>query len=153
MTWVIILILLGLLLLLVEILLLPGINVAGVAGLILMAVGVYFAYDRLGTASGHIALAIAAVLSVVMLVFVLRAGTWKRVTLNESIDSKAGVDYNQLVKVGDEGKTISRLAPMGKAVINNQTVEVAAQGELIDPHVAIVVVKVEENKIIVKLKQ
>ena len=152
MAWVIVLIILGILLLLVEILLIPGVNVAGIAGFILMIIGVYLAYDRLGNMQGTIALIVAAVASVTMLVFALRANTWKRVTLNESIDSQAGVDYNNLVKKGDEGTTISRLAPMGKALINNQVVEVSAIGELIDQQKDIVVVKVEENRIIVKLK-
>lgn len=152
MAWVIVLIILGILLLLVEILLIPGVNVAGIAGFILMIIGVYLAYDRLGNMQGTIALIVAAVASVTMLVFALRANTWKRVTLNESIDSQAGVDYNNLVKKGDEGTTISRLAPMGKALINNQVVEVSAIGELIDQQKDIVVVKVEGNRIIVKLK-
>lgn len=153
MTWVVVLIFLGIVLLLVEILLIPGVNVAGIVGFILMAVGVYLAYTQLGTTSGHVALAIAAVSSIVMLVFALRANTWKRVTLNESIDSKAGVDYRQIIKTGDHGITLSRLAPMGKATINDQTVEVTAIGELIDQQQEVVVVKVEENKIIVKLNQ
>lgn len=152
MTWVIVLVLLGILLLLVEILLLPGIHLAGVIGLILMVLGVFLAYNQLGVMQGTIALIVAAVVSVFMLILALRSKTWKRVTLHESVDSQAVIDYTTVVKPGDEGRTISRLAPMGKALINSVEVEVTAVGELIDQQQNIVVVKVEENRIIVKLK-
>ena len=48
--------------------------------------------------------------------------------------------------------TISRLAPSGKAIFNGETVEVASEHGLIDENREVVVVKVEGNKIFVKLK-
>lgn len=149
MTFVIILIALGILMLLVEILLLPGVNVAGIIGLLFMAAGVYVGYQQ-GPIQGHVALLFGSVASVVMAVYVLRPRTWRRVELREHIDSQAGPNMGKRVQVGDTGTTLSRLAPMGKATIGGQTVEVSSIGQLIDPQQPIVVVKVEENRIIVK---
>ena len=149
MTFVIILIALGILMLLVEILLLPGVTVAGIIGLLFMAAGVYVGYQQ-GPIQGHVALLFGSVASVVMAVYVLRPRTWRRVALREHIDSQAGPNMGKRVQVGDTGTTLSRLAPMGKANIGGQTVEVSSIGQLIDPQQPIVVVKVEENRIIVK---
>lgn len=94
-----------------------------------------------------------AVASVVTIPLPLRAKTWRWAALSTNIDSKATEEYDQIVKPGDVGVTISRLAPMGKAVINDNIVEVTALGELIDQQSTIEVIKVEGNKITVKLKK
>ena len=72
--------------------------------------------------------------------------------LEAAIDSKVNVpDRN--IAVGMEGKTISRLAPGGKAIFKTGTEEVFSQQEFIDENQRIVVIKIEGSKIIVKLKQ
>jgi len=57
------------------------------------------------------------------------------------------------VEVGQTGMTSSRLAPMGKALINNQYYEVHSTGAFIDQNEEIIVVKVEGLSIFVKLKK
>ena len=57
------------------------------------------------------------------------------------------------VSVGDEGKTLTRLAPMGQALIGEDSVEVKALEGMIDPDMDIVVVMIDDNKIYVKLKE
>lgn len=152
MTLIIILIVVGLFLLVAEFLIIPGVTVAGIGGFILIILGIYSAYSQHGTVTGHITLLCTAVASIATIALSLRAKTWRWVMLKNSIDSKATDDYDQVVKLGDEGVTISRLAPMGKAKINNIVVEVTALGELIDPQSTIEVVRVEGSKITVKLK-
>ncbi|MCB9001703.1 MAG: NfeD family protein [Bacteroidales bacterium] len=152
MTWIIFLIIIGLLLLIVEFLLIPGITIAGIAGFGFIGFGIFKAYADHGTMAGHLTLIFTAIASVITIALSLRAKTWRRVTLNNKIDSKAVENYEDKIKVGDTGVSISRLAPMGKANINNEMVEVTAYGQLIDQNTPIVVVRVEENKIIVKPK-
>ena len=67
------------------------------------------------------------------------------------MDGKANVLEEGAVKIGDSGKTISRLNPMGKAFINNLQVEVHAQDDFIDQDKDIIVIKVQHNKIFVSL--
>lgn len=153
MTLIIVLIVIGLILLVAEFLIIPGITIAGIAGFVLIIFGVYLGYSQFGSPTGHIILLSTAVASIATIALSLRAKTWRWATLNTSIDSKATEEYEQFVKPGDEGITVSRLAPMGKAVINDNIVEVTAMGELIDQQSTIEVVKVEGNKIIVKLKK
>ncbi|QKG80634.1 NfeD family protein [Tenuifilum thalassicum] len=153
MFWIITLILLGLFLLIVEFLLIPGVTVAGIGGMLVIVYAVYSAYVDHGTTTGHITLIFTAIASIITIAFSLRAKTWRRVSLDTNVDSKVIEDYDKEVKPGDEGLTISRLAPAGKASINGNVYEVWAQGELVDPKTPITVIKVDTNKIIVKPKQ
>lgn len=152
MTLIIVLILIGLALLVAEFLIIPGVTVAGIAGFVLIIFGVYLGYSQFGSTTGHIVLLSTAIASVATIVFSVRAKTWRWATLSTNIDSKAIEEYEHIIKPGDVGITVSRLAPMGKAVINDNIVEVTALGEMIDQQSTIEVVKVEGSKIIVKLK-
>lgn len=151
-TIIAVLLIVGFLFLLLEILVLPGTGIAGIIGFALIAIGIWQAYAILGTRIGTYVLIGSVVLSVVSLSVALKAGTWKRASLSSSINSRVNVVETDKVKVGDSGRTVSRLAPMGKALINDIYWEVRSNGALIDENSEIEVIKIETNKIIVKLK-
>ena len=95
---------------------------------------------------------IIILLSLVVWIFLFfRFKTWKPLMLEAEIDSKVNVPDKNIV-VGMEGKTISRLAPGGKAVFDSGTEEVFSHHDFIDENKQIVVTKIDGNKIIVKLK-
>jgi membrane-bound ClpP family serine protease len=154
MTWTIIavLIIVGFLFLLLEILVLPGTNIAGVLGFILIAIGVWQSFVVFGNLAGGITLAATVVLSIIALYYSLKSKTWQRAALNKEINSKVNLVDLEKIKVGDKGKTISRLAPMGKARINGEYYEVKTQGEFIDENVNIEIIKIDINKITVTKK-
>ena len=142
---IIILLILGVVLLALEIVALPG-GVAGFFGVLLMGVGVWQSYGRFGSQVGTIILICAIVLCLLMLILFMKAKTWQRFSLNEECDSKV----NQLepaVKIGTRGTTISRLAPTGKALIDGQPMEVHAVNKFIDPDHPIEVVAIEGYRI------
>jgi len=145
-------IIVGILLLLVEFLIIPGISVAGIAGFILLALGIYFAYNTHDAQTGHIVLGSTLALSVITAAFVFRSGTWKKMSLNTTVDGKVeNVDGKQ-VHPGDEGICISRLNPMGKVQINGQYFEAKSYGEFITEGSTVIVVKIAGNTLIVKTK-
>lgn len=148
---VITLIIVGLLLLFAEILIIPGVGVAGILGLLSLAGSCVYAFLEIGNTAGIIVTAVLSVLLVALTVYVLRAKTWKRVSLSTNIESKAVAEVT--VSVGDEGKTLTRLAPMGQALIGEDPVEVKALEGMINPDMDIVVVMIDDNKIYVKLKE
>lgn len=153
MTGVIVLILIGLFLFLVEFLLIPGITIAGLGGLAFIAGGVIWAYVGLGNTAGHITLASTLLVSIILVYFSLRSKTWKRFMLATNIDSSVETNVNEeLIKPGDLGTSISRIAPMGKARINNMIVEAKSTGEYINEKTEIEVIKIEGSKVIVKPK-
>jgi membrane-bound ClpP family serine protease len=155
MHWVLIsvFIILGLVFLALEILVIPGVGVAGIIGFILIAVGVWQSYAAHGVVAGHLVLGGTLVLTVLTLWLSLRGKTWRKLTLSTSIDSKVNVIDEEKVKAGDIGKTVSRLAPMGKAQINGEFYEVSTNGDFIDQQTEIEVLKIDHNKIIVKRKE
>jgi membrane-bound ClpP family serine protease len=152
MTWTIIAVLIavGFLFLLLEILVLPGTNIAGVIGFVLLAIGIWQAYAVYGGTAGTMTLLSTLLLSGVALYFALKSKTWTKAALHKNIDSKVNTVDPEKIKAGDKGQTVSRLAPMGKAVFGGDYYEVNALGQFIDPGTEIEVVKIENNKITVK---
>ena len=123
---VITLIIVGLVLILAEILLIPGIGVAGVLGLLAMGGSCYYSFYEFGNTVGAIVTAANSVLLIVTLVYVLRAKTWKRMSLETNIDSKAVEDESSYVSLGDKGVAVTRLAPMGTVRFGGHVAEVKA---------------------------
>ena len=151
-TSIILLILIGLILLLLEILFVPGM-VLGFIAAILMMVGVIFSFKDYGTTAGLIVLTATAVATAAAVYWAFQSSLWKKLQVQSSIDGKANDLKEGTINTGDEGKTISRLNPIGKALINNVQTEVqSSTGEFIDENKEITVAKVQQNKIFVKLK-
>lgn len=151
MSWTIIitLIAVGIVLVLLEIFLIPGF-ISGVIGMIAIIVGVYQAYKTYGSTSGHITLSIVIAFVVFLMILLFRSGTWRRVSLAYSINSKVNVIEENKVKKGDTGQVIARLQPAGKAEINGDTYEVHSLAGIIEVGTKIKVSKVEGYKIFVE---
>ncbi len=148
MGFIITLILVGLVLIFAEIMLIPGVGVAGILGLVSMGGSCFYAFSSFGNTVGGIVTTVNVVLLVAMTVYVLRAKTWKRMSLETNISSKAV--ENVTLAVGDRGKTVTRLAPMGSARFGNNIVEVKALEGMMDPETPVEVVLIEDNRIYVK---
>ena len=153
-TVIIILILLGILLFLIEFLLVPGITVAGIGGAILIIGGVILSYHYHGSAIGNYTLLGTALISFLTVFIVLKSGTWRKIMLQKDISGKVNVvdQTGTDVKVGDAGKTVTRLNPIGKVVINGNYFEAQSLNKYIDQKTDIEVIKVLSNKLVVKLK-
>lgn len=142
------LIVIGLVLIFTEILLIPGVGVAGILGVLSLGGSCYFAFYELEPVVGYIVTSVNVALLVGLTVFALRSKTWKKLALETNIDSKA-VDSENVLSVGDKGKTVTRLAPMGAMRFGNKVVEVKALEGIIDPGVEVEVVLIEDRKIYV----
>jgi membrane-bound ClpP family serine protease len=144
-TLLIIVLVLGIILLALEIVALPG-GIAGAFGIALIGFGVWQTYALFGNTTGTIVLLCAIALCTLMMVLFLRRRTWQRFSLNEEVTSRVN-EIESAVKAGSRGTTISRLAPTGKALIDGQTMEVHAVNKFIDPDRPIEVVAVEGYRI------
>lgn len=132
----------AILLALMEIFLFPGITVAGVGGALFAIGGIVFAYS-VSTWIGHLTLAISSIAFIAAFLWTLRSKSFSKVALHTDIDSRLTSCQELGIEPGDEGITLSRLAPIGKARIKGITVEAKSQGELIDENTPIKVIKVE----------
>ncbi len=146
---IIVLIVIGLALLVLEILVLPGL-IAGIIGGILILCGILWMYSEFGSQAGNITAAITIVAAVGAIYLSLKTKAWNRFGLQDSLQGKA-VEVDKLeISEGDEGIAVSALRPMGTVYIRNQRVEAQTNGEMLPQHSKVVVLKVLTNKIIVK---
>lgn len=149
---IILLVVFGFLLIMLEFFVVPGITIAGIGGILLMAGGVYLAYDVFGAPTGHYYLGAVLLISIILVSFAFRSDTWKRMMLKSEIKGKINTHDDEDFKAGDTGITISRLAPMGTVEVNNLTIEGQSDGPFLDQGIEIEVIKVQRNKLIVKPK-
>lgn len=151
MNWpiIIIILLVGLALVALEIVALPG-AICGICGGAMVVVGIWHTYANYGTLAGNITLIASLLTGLLMLVVLMKSGTWKRFSLNEESDSRVNQIDNATIKPGAKGKTISRLAPAGKALFGNEIVEVHSEEGFIDEGVDVEVIETEGYRIIVK---
>ena len=148
---IIILIILGILLFVIEFLLVPGVTVAGIVGLILTVFGVYKAFNDYGATAGVWVLIGTLLLSVFVIAMSLRARTWDRLMLKTNIQGTVDTDLTEeQIKVGDRGTTLTRLAPMGKVMVNELVREAKSVEGFVDEHEEIEVVSVQGTRINVK---
>ena len=146
---IILLILIGLSLVVLEIIVIPG-AVAGIIGILIIAFAIWESFAVYGSTSGYITLFSTLFVTAIVLYFTLKSKTWNKISLKSTIDSKVNLLKEDEVKVGDEGKSISRLAPSGKAKFNGEFYEVHTNSEFIDQDQEIVIIKIDHNRIIVK---
>lgn len=149
--FVILLILLGgLALVVLEFLAVPGTTIVGLSGLGLLIYGNYEIFQAYDDSWGYISILICSIICLGLLFYSLRAKTWKRFSLNASIDSKVNV-IDEKIKVGDKGVAITRLAPVGMAEFNGERMEVYTSTSYIEAKTALEVEAIEGNKVRVKI--
>jgi hypothetical protein len=136
-------------LLLLETFLLPGITVAGVAGVLFAAGGVVYAYS-LSPAAGHVTLSVSAVVFGGFFGWLLRSGSFQRVALRTNIDARLTSTRDLGLKAGDRGITLSRLAPVGKARFGELTVEAKAQENFIDEQMPVTILRIDGSSVTVE---
>lgn len=147
-------VLLGIIFLLAEIFLLPGITISGIAGFIFLVGGIAYAYMYIGTTAGNLTLIISALLIMGSFIYFIKSKSLRRISLNTNIDSKVDNSDLKKINIGDEGITQSRLNPIGKVFINDLTVEAKSiDGQMIDEDTVVVVNKVDWSNILVSRKE
>ena len=146
--FIISLLFIGIILLLIEIFVVPGIGISGILGVIALGGGCYLSFNC-GMHIGMIVTGSVIVLIIVLIVIALRKETWEKLALEAQIDASAGQDASKIA-VGDRGVTITRLAPMGSARIEGKTMEVKSYEGFVDPGVDVEVVMIEDNIIYVR---
>ncbi len=147
---IVLLVFTGILLLVLEFLVIPGVAVAGIGGVAFMVWAIIYAYKALGTSAGNITLFSTVFAFIAILFWVLRSKTWKKAELETGIDGMAHENETEGISVGDLGETISRLAPMGKVKVSGKVVEGKSLEGYINAHEKIEVIKVRNTNIIVK---
>ena len=158
MSWLpIFLIGLGILLLFIEIILLPGFGAAGVPGILLIALGVGLVW----LSSGWETALMYAGGVVIVTIPIAILGLWlaprtkfgKSFILEaaeKSADGFQAPSQNLVNLVGKTGQAITPLRPAGAALIDGQRVDVVTGGEFIETDAEVEVIVVEGNRVVVR---
>ena len=150
MFYIVLLVFFGLLFLVAELVLLPGVSIGAVLALVCYGSSVYLAFRDFGPVTGTVVVLIILALSFVATVLSLRSKTWQRFSLKQKIESSSMPLPDNEVKAGDRGVAVSRLAPMGKVEIGGRTYEAKSQGAYVDQQRDVEVVGFENFSVIVK---
>ncbi len=149
MEWITIalLILAGIVLVIIEILFIPGTTIVGLIGGAFLVFGIIMGYKTYGTQTGTFILIGTLILGGTVTVISFKSGVWNKFSLKGSIDSKVneGIDLSNLK--GMKGVTTSSLRPYGKAEIEGNLYEVKTLGNYLKTGTVIEVMRIE-NKII-----
>lgn len=146
---VVILLLVGIVFFLIELFLIPGISLAGIAGTLFLGAAVYLAYSGIGSSAGHLTLLGGLILLGVAIWIFFRSKTLDKMSLKTEIDGKNDPLENIVINIGDLGITSSRLAPMGKVKVNGHIVEAKTNDDFIDEKVEVIVLEVMKTNILV----
>ncbi|MBQ6754832.1 MAG: NfeD family protein [Bacteroidales bacterium] len=144
--FIILLLVCGMALIVLELVAIPGTTIAGLAGVGLSIWGIYRVFVEYGSFWGGVIILFDVLTCIILVIWSLKTKVWKRFAQKEEISSKVN-EIKTVVNVGDRGKTITRLAPMGTALINNERMEVYTSTSFLDPETEIVVEEVSGSKI------
>jgi len=138
----------GLLFLVLEVFVFPGVGVSGIVGILALGAGVFIAF-KINTFTGMTTLSGTLISSSILVWLSMKYNAFSKMFLSKSIDNKIEVNHLADLKQGDTGKTISRLAPMGKARFGNMYSEVTSWDGFIDEDTDVSIVKINDNTIFV----
>jgi membrane-bound ClpP family serine protease len=150
--WIIILALLviGLGLVIVELVFIPGTTVVGLLGLIFTGTAVIISYNHFGSDVGFYVLMGTLVATLVALFYSFRTGAWTKFSLKSSNDGKVNEGILDDLHIGDEGVTVSTLRPIGKAEFGSRVFEVKTLGNYIEQGQPVKITQIYSNQIVVE---
>lgn len=146
MVFIVTLIVVGILLVLAEIFLLPGVGMTGVLGFLCLAVSCICAFCTQGTTAGLVVTAISSLLFIALLIYVFKVKSWRRFMFDKASCSAD----DDCIGIGDKGIAVTSLSPSGSAKFGNDVYDVTALEGRIAQDREVEVVLIENNRIYVR---
>lgn len=141
---------LGIVFLLLELFIIPGVSIGGIAGIAFVVASIWYAFSTLSATAGFATLACGVLAMGVAIWIFVRSRTLDRMSLNTEVSGTVDAPKDTQVSVGQRGVTVSRLAPIGTARFGDKTLEVKSLDGLIDPNTEVEVVEVNGETISVR---
>jgi membrane-bound serine protease (ClpP class) len=160
---------LGIVLVMIEVLVLPGFGVIGITGLVAMAASAVlllmagdwsdFSFENPFTREAMVRVAVLALLSIGLSVFMLRYVSLssanplgRRLVLDQRLDTAAGYTSHEAIEslVGASGVAVTPLRPAGKARLAGKRREVETEGDFVAKGAEVRVVRHEPGRIVVR---
>jgi membrane-bound serine protease (ClpP class) len=149
------LILVGLALIAVEVYLVPGFNVVGVFGFVVILFAIGFAFSETGLVGGIYALIGTVVVGGGLFYLMWTSGAWDRFVLATNLrsdeDSVVRESEHRAKYLGKSGVAMTPLRPTGVAEIDGERIEVVTEGEFIASGSKVRVVAMDRRRFFVRL--
>lgn len=147
---VVILVLIGLFLINIEVIFIPGTTFVGLLGIIIAGAGVAYSFIKFDNTTGFYVLGITLALSLFTLIYFFKNQTWKQFSLEDISESRVNEGMTGALLVGQEGVAVSSLRPVGKAEFFGKEYEVTTLGDYVDTGTKLTIIKIDSNKILVE---
>lgn len=145
---IILLLALGIILMVAELFLLPGISVAGIASGLCLILANFYIYQLYGL-TACLCSSIATLLLFCFGVYkFMKSKTLKKMSLKSVIDGQVPSARHQ-VEIGAKGITVTRLAEYGQAEIDGKVIEVRSIDGFIDPKTPVEVKRISGDTVMV----
>ncbi|MFT5514140.1 MAG: membrane-bound ClpP family serine protease [Rhodothermales bacterium] len=149
------LITLGLALIAAEVYLVPGINVFGIVGLVLIVFAVGYVFTESGPLGGFITLVGASAGCGAMYWAMWKSGAWERfvlsTTLKQGSGGPPGESEQRSSYLGKKGLALTPLRPTGVVEIESDRIEVVTEGSFIAAGSWVRVVAMDRRRFFVRL--
>ena len=143
------LLLLGVILILIEILFIPGTTIFGILGLVSIFFSDYLSYTYFGTEFAIVYSIVNSVVCLIIIIYSLKSNTWEKISLKKVHNDKVEKNKYDKLKIGDTGITTSSLKPYGKGIFNNKSYEIKSSENFIDEGKKIKIINILQDKILV----
>jgi membrane-bound serine protease (ClpP class) len=151
--YALLLLMLGFSLILLEIFVIPGINIFGIVGFLTMCAGVWYAYARLGTATAAVVAVLGLAGTALLVRLLIRVRAWHRIVLDAETSKQQGYDSSApgLAELaGLSGESLTPLRPAGRAKFGERIVDVVTAGDFVSTGELIEVVEIGGNRVVVQ---
>lgn len=152
---VVLIFLLGLGLLLLELLVIPGFGVTGILGIIAVLVSLFMSFPDIPSALA--AIGAAAALTVIGAIFILRrmpeSRLWKKLSLETRLEHPGFEEDDPddpVIKVGATGEALSPLRPSGTVQVGEFRIDAVSDGAFIPAGAKVEIVRVVGNRVTVR---
>ncbi|MGB3617498.1 MAG: hypothetical protein WBA12_05220 [Catalinimonas sp.] len=145
----------GIVLILLEIVLVPGTTIVGIMGFVATVVGIVMGFSSFGVVGGGAVLFFSAAITGGGLWYALKRRSWERFALHERMEGRMNDRADMALRPGMVGTTRSVLRPYGKAEFRIEDApsgvfEVFAPAGHVDERTQVRVVRVEGGKVTVE---
>lgn len=147
------LILIGLALIVAEVYLIPGMNIAGILGVVLVLFGLGYAFTASGLMAGLAVLFGTLAAGGVLFLVLWRSGAWRQFILATSLQSEpeARPGEHRARYLGREGIAVTPLRPVGIVEIDGERIEAVTEGQYIAAGSRVRVVAMDRRRYFVRL--
>lgn len=143
-----VLIFFGILMIVAEILFVPGL-IVGILGGVFIIMGIGWTWQVYGATAGMITAGISLITSVASIWAAFKTGFWQKFSLQDKLEGRMNVIDQNDVQTGDRGAAVSSLRPMGTVKVNGKRFQASTEGEMVPPNYPVIVVRVDADKLIV----